>query len=176
MNLIISFSGRKGGNSDVISEFISKKEDEIVYFRDLNVHECSHCNYECFIDNCKYHEDDIYNLYESMLNYSKVFLIVPMYCGNPSSLYFKFNERCQEYFMRNEDAYEAIISKLYIIGIYGDKDKTPDFIPTLAKWFECAPYQNRIIGIERHKYNQKINDCILDIDEVKELIEDFVGK
>ena len=89
---IISFSGRENGNCDSISEYIASKDDSIIYFRNLNVHECSRCKYECFKGRCKYRQDDIYNLYESMLSYDKIFFIVPMYCGNPSSLYFKFNE------------------------------------------------------------------------------------
>ncbi len=99
MNMIISFSGRENGNCDSISEYIASKDDSIIYFRNLNVHECSGCKYECFKGRCKYCQDDIYNLYESMLSYDKIFFIVPMYCGNPSSLYFKFNERCQDFFM-----------------------------------------------------------------------------
>ena len=81
MNMIISFSGRENGNCDSISEYIASKDDSIIYFRNLNVHECSRCKYECFKGRCKYRQDDIYNLYESMLSYDKIFFIVPMYCG-----------------------------------------------------------------------------------------------
>lgn len=109
-----------------------------------------------------------------MLSYDKVFLIIPMYCGNPSSLYFKFNERCQDFFMHNEDSYETIISKWYIIGVYGDSRKTPDFIPCLSKWFECTQVDNHVLGIERHRYSQKMKDNILDVDEVRNMITCFV--
>ena len=141
MNMIISFSGREKGNCDNISEYIASEGDVIIHFRNLDVHACSDCKYECFEGECKYHKDDIYNLYERMLSYDKVFLIVPMYCGNPASLYFKFNERCQEFFMQNEDSYETIVSKLYIIGVYGDRNQNPDFIPCLSKW--GVMYSNR---------------------------------
>lgn len=174
MNQIISFSGRKNGNCDRIAEFISKPEDKIVYFRDLDVHDCSDCEYECFTGYCKYHRDDIYQLYERMNHFDKTVLIVPMYCGNPSSLYFKFNERCQDYFMHCGEQYENIISRLYIIGVYGEKEKTPDFIPCFEKWFECSEYQGHVLGIERHKYNQKIHDCILDVDEVTAVLKEFI--
>lgn len=73
MNMIISFSGRENGNCDSISEYIASKDDSIIYFRNLNVHECSRCKYECFKGRCKYRQDDIYNLYESMLSYDKIF-------------------------------------------------------------------------------------------------------
>ena len=88
MNMVISFSGRENGNCDNISEYIAFKGDSIIYFRNLNIHDCSGCEYECFKGCCKYRKDDIYNLYESMLNYDKIFLIVPMYCGNPSLALF----------------------------------------------------------------------------------------
>jgi multimeric flavodoxin WrbA len=174
MNLIISFSGRENGNCDDISKFIASPADTVVCFRNLNVHECSNCKYECFEEYCKYRQDDIYGLYESMLSYKKVFLVVPMYCGNPSSLYFKFNERCQDFFMRNEDSYEAIISKLYIIGVYGDRKQTPDFIPCLEKWFECTRFNNHVLGIERHKYGQKMTDEILCVEEVRNALAEFI--
>jgi len=174
MNLIISFSGRVNGNCDDVSNYIASQDDTILYFRNLDVHGCSNCNYECFEGNCKYRQDEMYNLYESMLRYDKVFLIVPMYCGNPSSLYFMFNERCQDYFMHNEECYETIISKLYFIGIYGDRNKTPDFVPCFEKWFEGTEYTNHVLGIERHRYEQKIDDKILCVEEAKDMINRFV--
>lgn len=172
MKLIISFSGRANGNCDCIASFISMQNDKVVCFRELNIHPCSDCGYECFDGKCKYRDDDVFALYESMLSYDKVILIVPMYCGNPSSLYFIFNERCQDYFMHN-DTYEAILQKLYIIGIYGNKETTPDFIPCLEKWFDGSPYENRVLGIERHTYGQKMSENILDVEEVKNRIEYF---
>lgn len=174
MNMIVSFSGREKGNCDNISQFIANECDTVVHFRSLDVHDCSDCKYECFEGNCKYHHDDIYKLYESMSSYDKVFLIVPMYCGNPTSLYFKFNERCQDFFMRNEDCYETIVSKLYIIGVYGDREKTPDFIPCLSKWFEGTKIDNHVLGIERHKFDQKMTDNILGVEEVRDMITCFI--
>lgn len=172
-NLIISFSGRENGNCDQIAQYIASDSDRIVPFRELNVHPCYGCGYECFSGECKYRADDIYGLYSNMCNYEKVILIVPMYCGNPASLYFIFNERCQDYFMHN-DTYEEIIKRLYIIGIYGNAKTTPDFIPCFEKWFNCSPYQNRVLGIERHFYGQKLHDNILDVKEVSEKLQDFI--
>lgn len=173
MKLIISFSGRVKGNCDRIASFIAAPSDKIVKFRELNVHSCSQCEYECFDGVCKYRYDDIYALYDSITNYDKVVLIVPMYCGNPSSLYFIFSERCQDYFMHN-DVFETLLQKLYIVGIYGKRDTSPDFIPCFEKWFADSPYKNRVFGIERHLHGQKMNDSILDVDEVKQQIETFI--
>ena len=119
--------------------------------------------------------DDIYNLLDEFLNYQKVIFIVPMYCGNPSSLYFILNERCQDYFMHNEDKYENLVKRLFFIGIYGDSKKTPDFISCFEKWFEGTRYTNHVLGIERHKYNLKLKDSILEIDELKMMIDEFIN-
>lgn len=173
MNLIISFSGRKNGNCDNIAGMISKKEDKIIHFRDLNIHPCYGCNYECFRGECPYRDDGLYELYVQMGNYEKVILIVPMYCGNPSALYFIFSERCQDYFMHN-DTYEEIVKRLYIIGIYGNSETTPNFIPCFEQWFHGSPYQNHVLGIERHLYSQNLSDSILDVEDVVIKIRDFL--
>lgn len=175
MKLIISFSGRANGNCDQIASFIAAQNDQIVHFRELNIHSCSDCAYECFDEACKYRNDGLYDLYEDMRHCDQVVLIVPIYCSNPSSLYFVFNERCQDYFMHN-DTYEAILQRLYIIGIYGKKETAPDFIPCFEKWFAGSPYGDRVLGIERHTYGQKLDDSILDVEEVKARIEAFLGK
>lgn len=60
MNMVISFSGRENGNCDNISKYIASKGDSIIYFRNLNIHDCSGCKYECFKGYCKYRQDDIY--------------------------------------------------------------------------------------------------------------------
>lgn len=173
MKLMISFSGREDGNCDRIAKYIAEEVDKIIYLRDKNIHSCANCKYECFEGDCVYRDDDIYGIYDEMCNYDKVIFLVPMYCGNPSSLYFIFNERCQDYFMQNEN-YEDIVKRLYIIGVYGDKEKTPDFEPCFEKWFECEDSSGRVLGIERHSYNQKMGDCILDVEEVREKIRTFL--
>ena len=153
MRLFVSFSARKDGNSDEIARYLAKEDDQIIYFRDLNVHNCSNCDYECFETSCKYCNDDIYNLLEEMCKFQKVILIIPMYCGNPCSLYFVFNERCQDYFMHNDDKYENLVKRLFIVGLYGDLKKQPYFISCLEKWFEGTKYTNHVLGVERHNYN-----------------------
>ena len=173
--LLISFSARKDGNCDEIARHLAKEEDKIMYFRDLNIHSCSNCDYECFDSCCKYRNDDIYNLLDEISNYQKVVFVVPMYCGNPSSLYFILNERCQDYFMHNEDKYENLVKRLFFIGIYGDSEKAPDFIPCFEKWFEGTKYTNHVLGVERHKYNLKLKDSILEVDELKTKIEEFIN-
>lgn len=136
---------------------------------------CANCNYECFNQCCKYRDDDLYEIFEKMQQYQKIVFIVPMYCGNPSSLYFAFNERSQDYFIHNEDKYIDFIKKLLIIGIYGNKEESPDFVPCLEKWFNGTKYVNHVLGIERHKFHLKLKDSVLDIDEVKRATREFIN-
>ena len=175
MRTFISFSARAGGNCDKIAEYLKRDGDKAIFFRDLDITGCKNCNYECCTSYCKYHDDSIYSLYDSFKNCEKVVLIVPIYCGNPSSLYFIFNERCQDYFMHNEMEYENILRRLYIIGVCGDTVHSPDFIPCLEKWFNHTKYSNHVLGLERHRYDLKLNDCVLDVEELKDKIDEFIN-
>lgn len=174
--LYVSFSARDNGNSVDVAKHLMTENDRLILFKDIFYNPCAKCNYECFDSFCKYHHDDIYDLFKCMTKYKKIILIVPMYCSNPSSLYFIFNERSQDYFMHNEDEYENIIKRLYIIGIYGDAQKSPNFISCLEKWFNGSKYSNHIFGIERHKYNLKLKDSILNVQEIKKTISEFLNK
>ena len=75
--------------------------------------------------------------------------------------------------MHNE-TYDEIVKRLYIIGVYGDESKTPDFIPCLEKWFDGTTYSGRVLGIQRHLYGQKMTDNLLDVQEVKDNINHFL--
>ena len=173
--LFISFSSRENGNCDSIAQFLSSEQDEIVYFRNKNYHVCTSCDYECFGQGCKYRDDDVYEIFEKMQQYQKIVFIVPMYCGNPSSLYFAFNERSQDYFMHNEEKHESILKRLFIIGIYGSQEESPNFLSCFEKWFDGSEYSNHVLGIERHKYSLKLKDSVLDIDEVRNVISEFIN-
>lgn len=172
--LAISFSGRQDGNCDVIARYVVGTDGKMIRFRDLEIHICSRCDYECFSGVCKYREDDVYGLYDEMCRYDKIVLVVPIYCGNPSALYFAFHERGQDYFFHNEGNYEKILRRLYIIGVYGDRNADPDFVPCLEKWFLGSRYQNRVLGLERHRHGQKMEDCILNADGVAEQVLRFL--
>ncbi|MBQ9988001.1 MAG: NAD(P)H-dependent oxidoreductase [Erysipelotrichales bacterium] len=174
MKLLVSFSGRENGNCDQIARFLCEEDDRVACFRKLAIHGCYGCEYECFFDVCKYHRDDVHSLYKIMMDCEKVVLIVPMYCGNPSSLYFLFNERSQDFFMTHEELYDAFLAKLYIIGVYGSEEEYPDFLPCLSKWFVGTRYTDHVLGIERHKYDMGLRDSVLDIQEIRDEILEFV--
>ncbi len=171
--LFISFSSRDEGNSfEIIKKYLNENDDYIL-FKNINYHSCSKCNYECMKNECKYRFDDIYKLYDLMCKYKKIYLIIPMYGGNPSSLYFIFNERSQDYFMHN-DNYEEIISKLFYIGIYGSKDEYPYFLNHFESIFSSVNSKKHVLGIERHKYNLKLNDSIMDVEEIIDKLNQFI--
>lgn len=78
--------------------------------------------------------------------------------------------------MQNKTCYEEIASRLYIIGVYGAREQTPDFIPCFEKWFEGTPFNDHVLGIERHKYRQKMADRILCAKEVRDTLTEFIRR
>lgn len=169
-NLYISFSGRDSGNSTEIATYLMKDNDNLIKFKDISYNSCSNCDYECFNDKCKYRQDDIYALLDSIKTYKKVVFVVPMYCNNPSSLYFIINERMQDYFYHNSNQWDSFISKLYFVCIYGSDSESPDFVRIFNN---LVNNQSRILKIERHKYDLKMNDMILNNRQIVALIDDF---
>lgn len=175
--ILISFSGRQDGNCDQIAKYIAGEQDKIVFFRELDIHPCSGCDYECFREECVYRADAIYGLYDEMCDADRVVLLVPMYGGNPSSLYFLFNERGQDFFCHSDaGVYEKLLERLYIIGIYGEKETAPDFVPCLEKWFSDSSVRGRVLGIERHRYGQKLSDRVLELPQVRDEIKAFLNR
>ncbi len=176
MNIIVSFSGRSDGNCDTIAKYISTKDDSVLFMRELSTQPCANCHYECMSAQCKYRADGIYAFFEKISLADKIFFIIPMYCGNPSALYFIMNERCQDYFVQNRDQYEQTVKKLYLIGIYGNADDYPDFLNIFARQYGFSNVKKHILGLERRQYNQKMKDFLLDIEDVRIKIDDFIGR
>lgn len=135
MNLAVSFSGRKDGNCDRIAKYISGEGDLVLFMREISTQPCADCGYECMSGRCRYRDDGIYSFFDKISAADRIFYIVPMYCGNPSALYFILNERCQDYFMHHESQYEKILEKLYIIGVYGSSEDSPDFLDSFARQY-----------------------------------------
>ena len=53
--------------------------------------------------------------------YKNIILLVPMYCSNPSSLYFIFSERMQDFFNNNSNKWNTFIKKLKIVHTYNKR-------------------------------------------------------
>lgn len=176
MNIIVSFSGRSNGNCDTIAKYISSKDDSVLFMRELSTQPCADCDYECMSAQCKYRDDGIYTFFEKLSLADKIFFIVPMYCGNPSALYFIMNERCQDYYIQNRSRYEKIVQKLYLIGIYGNADEYPGFLNIFAEQYGFENVKKHILGLERHKYGQKMKDFLLDEPDARAKINVFIGR
>ena len=86
------------------------------------------------------------------------------------------NERCQDYFMQNEEQYEKILEKIYVIGVYGNAQDDPDFLNFFARQYHFENAREHILGLERHKYHQKMKDFLLDNDDVKAELSRFIGR
>lgn len=172
--MFVSFSARKNGNCTHIIDYLRMPGDKVILFQDLNVKGCRDCDYECFKNQCKYREDDVYGLLDSFGLYEKVILVVPMYCGNPSSLYFCFNERSQDFFLRHGDDYTAFAERLFIIGVYGSRRETPEFVRCLEKWFEGTAFTDHVLGIERHLYRQGMEDRVTEVEAVRRMLREFL--
>lgn len=173
MRSIVSFSARKSGNCADIARLIAAPEDRIIHYASLGAHACANCGYECFGGTCPYQADDANALYRAMAQAEQIILLVPMYGGNPSSLYFAFCERGQGFFT-DEAAWDAFVRRLYIIGIYGSAAETPDFVPCLEKWFAGSGHGGRVLGLERHVYGQKMQDSLLDVPDVRRKLTAFL--
>ncbi len=173
MKLFISFSAREEGNCGTIARYLAGAGDEIVHFAGLHAHGCMDCAYECFGGVCPHRTDGVYDLYRRMLLSDCTCLLVPLYGGNPSSLYFAFCERGQDFFC-SEEIWQETIRKLYIIGVCGARAESPDFLPCLNKWFDGTKYAGRVLGLERHLYGQKMGDLLLDAAEVREKLDQFL--
>ena len=170
-NLYISFSARSNGNSENIVKYMMNDNDTFISFKDLFINSCNKCNYECMkVNKCKYRYDDIYNLLDVSISYNKIVFVVPMYCGNPSSLYFTLMERMQDYFNNNEANYPTFISKLHIIGIYGSDEENPLFIPLISNILTDI---NKCLPIQRHKYEIKMSDSVMDKKCIVTLIDTY---
>ena len=177
MNLAISFSARKGGNCDQIANYlISSTVGKVLYFRDLSVHECSNCEYQCFGGQCIYRDDDAFPLYDCLTDFDRVYFVIPIYCGNPPSIYFKFAERAQDYFSKFPHKYEEIIKKLYIVAVCGLESDDKDFIRLLDRYFDFTSYKNRVLAIERHRYGLKLNEWVLEVEQVKSQLDEFLSR
>lgn len=172
-NMFISFSGRDNGNCNDIARYLMTEKDKFILFKDILYNPCAKCNYECFNSVCKYRYDDIYDLLQSATNYKKIIFLVPMYCSNPSSLYFILMERMQDYFNHHEDEWDSFIKKIYFVCIYGSDEETPYFVYTFSN---LVNDNSKILRIERHKYNLKLNDRVIDNNDITKLLDEFKSK
>lgn len=55
---------------------------------------------------------------------------------------------------------------MFYIGIYGSKEEYPYFLKHFETLYDAKECDKHILGIERHKYSLKLNESIMDIEEI----------
>ena len=119
--LVISFSGRSGGNCDSISDYIAQRNEPqctVFRFSEQKIHPCGGCRYECFgKEPCPYLADPEYELLESICQSDLTYFVIPNYCDYPCANYFIFNERSQCFFQGKPNLLERFlqIRKKFIV-------------------------------------------------------------
>ena len=88
-------------------------------------------------------------------------------------MYFLLNERMQDYYNHNEEKYSMLINKLFVVGILGSQEETPYFSKVISEGLKSS---ERLLLIERHKHNLKMNDKIIEDDTLKHIIKEFKAK
>ena len=125
---IISFSSRKNGNCDKISEYVSKlyPNAKRFNFSKFKLNACGDCKYQCFVrgDKCPHARDKEREILDAVTNSDLAIFIVPNYCDYPCSNYFVFNERSICYFSKNDDLLNKYLQvpKKFIVVSNAEQD------------------------------------------------------
>ena len=153
--IFVSFAEELAAYLILLLIILKKEEDQIYFYRNLKIHSCFHCQYECFYNKCPYENDDSFLFFKMVVKSKKVVFIIPMDCSNAPSLFYKFSERSQAYFIKKEENYKNIKSKTKIILIFGSKNEYPSFS---KNFYDFVENQSKIFLLERHKLNIKRDD------------------
>lgn len=172
--LVISFSGRTGGNCDRISDLIRFSHPDSIIFRfsEHQIHPCGGCNYECFADAeaCPHMDDAEYGLLEAVCRSDMVYFVVPNYCDYPCANYFIFNERSQCYFQGHPKRLNEYLNvrKKFIVISNTNQD---NFKEILAQQAVCEP---ELLFLSAKKFGKSsIFGDLTDSDDVRGMLERF---
>lgn len=176
MNVIVDFSARENGNCASLAKYCSDENDSVFAMRELPIHPCANCRYECMSGGCIYRgSDPLYSLFDAMVSAEKVIWLIPMYCGCPASSFFILNERSQDYWMRHEEFYNAFVGKLYMIAVYGSAEESPGYIERLADLFQSGERKPHVLGLERHTYHHTLSDLLTSEPDVLKTVSAFLA-
>lgn len=76
----------------------------------------------------------------------------------------------QDYFSHNEEKWNSFVKKLHFICIYGSDKETPYFIETFKNIIKD---ESKILKIERHKYNLKMDKRVIEKADVINFLNDY---
>jgi len=174
--IIVSFSSRKAGNCEQISEYIRvvcNNSIKTYRFTDFTIHPCGNCRYECFIDsrNCPYIDDMEYQLIDEICASDMTYFVLPNYCDFPCANFFIFNERSQCYFQKHEerlDAYLQVPKQFIVVSNTG----TENFIEAMRQHTDHEP---DILFLSAKRYGKSsIDGDILNSENAKADIRKFL--
>lgn len=176
--VIISFSGRKHGNCEQISEYIKDRSNDsvkIYCFSDFSIQPCGNCCYECFDKRkeCPHLEDNEHNILDDICNSDLTYFIVPNYCGHPGANLFIFNERSVGYFHGESTRLQKYMSvPKRFITVSNSESET--FVNAYLQHTNEAP---EILWLSTSKFGKRsIAGDLLDSIEAKELLQQFIEK
>ncbi len=113
--VIVSFSSRKGGNCEQISNYVAglyPRSDVRMYaFSDFSISPCGSCGYECFrnSEDCPHIADQEAQLLKDVCSAGEAIFIVPNYCDHPCANFYIFNERSLCYFQGHPSRLEQYL-------------------------------------------------------------------
>lgn len=164
--LLLSFSGRDNGNCNGILKFITHHYDKhsvsSINIKNLNIHGCFNCNYQCFNSSllCPYINDDIELIYNKIINSDLTIFLVPTYSEAPPSLYFAFRERSQCVF-KSDTFYKIYTDVKKAFIVLGNKTSGGlDTVNILLNEEKKYTYES-VLLLESHNYNQSSIKCEL---------------
>lgn len=174
--LIISFSSKKSGNCEQISDFIQKSLDaeaEVFRFSENQIHACGDCRYQCFDDSrlCPHYEDPEFGLLRSICLSDMVYFVVPNYCDYPCSNFFVFNERSKVFFQGYRERlleYERIPKRFIVVS----NSESPNFAAAFD--YHCVDTPE-ILYLSAKKYGKNsLDGDLLTAIEARAAINRFI--
>lgn len=151
--IIISFSSRKNGNCELISEFLGSvlgKSVRKYRFTEFYIHPCGGCDYECFQDSdaCPYTGDMEIELLQEISRSDEAYFVVPNYCDHPNAWFYIFNERSNCWFQNHPKRLEQYLkvkkkflvvsstqSDSFLRAFQQHTEDTPDILYLSARLF-----------------------------------------
>ena len=177
----IAFSARKNGNCAKLLRYclnnLKKREfdTELLEAYDFQITPCSHCNYECFSEECPI-KDDIPLFYEKAMKADVLIFAVPTYGGHASGLYRAFCERGQAVFKSYEE-WNNFARKLNFI-VVGNLSSGGDMaLHEVLYGTTASEYWPEAILISSNEYmKSSIKGDLIEEDEIRTQMSRFVER
>lgn len=175
--VVINFSGRfADGNGEKLCAFVQNTlglKTQVMKVASMNIHSCNKCDYECLKSEnaCRYSSDDLFSMYDSILDSDLAVFIIPVYSEYPCSNYFVFRERSQGYF--NDVNYQQYlnINKKFIILANNGYENTVNIIRSDFRDLDESCFLNLC---SNHYNTKSVYGNLLEYEDVRKKIEDFI--